>query len=160
MPLGDRELLGHILWEVVTRDLPPLKERVVFLGTAIDAQVGNLVVAQMLYLEREDPDADIRLYVNSPGGSVHDGLAIYDTIQHLRCDVQTICLGMAASAASFLLADGTKGKHYCLPHSTVLLHQPWVQGGGQTQAVDLEIQAREILPARRGALAVPAGARG
>jgi ATP-dependent Clp protease protease subunit len=125
-----------------------LRERLVILGTPISDEVANVVIAQLLYLEREDPDKDIQLYINSPGGSGTDGLAIYDTMQSIRPDIQTICLGMAASAASFLLAAGTKGKRYCLPNSTVMLHQPWQQGGGREQAIDLEIRAKEIVRQR------------
>jgi ATP-dependent Clp protease, protease subunit len=124
-----------------------LRERIIFLGLPIDDQVSNLIVAQLLYLDREDPEKDIMMYINSPGGSITAGLAVYDTMQLVRPNIQTICLGLAASAASFLLAAGTKGKRYALPHSTVMLHQPWQSGGGG-QAVDIELQAREILRLR------------
>lgn len=123
-----------------------LKERIIFLGTPIDDQVANLIVAQLLYLDREDPEKDINLYINSPGGVITAGLAIYDTMQLIRPEVSTICVGMAASMASVLLAGGTKGKRYSLPNGTVLLHQPF--GGVTGQAVDVEIQAREILRLR------------
>ena len=120
-----------------------LRERIVFLGTPITDQVANLIVAQLLYLEREDPDKDIHLYINSPGGVISSGLAIYDTIQVIRCDVSTICVGMAASMATVLLCGGAKGKRYSLPNATVHMHQP--MGGAQGQASDIEIAAREIL---------------
>ncbi len=120
-----------------------LRERIIFLGTAIDDMVANLIVAQMLLLDSENPEKDIMLYINSPGGSVTAGLAIYDTMQHIRADVQTICLGQAASMGAFLLCSGTKGKRMALPHSRVLIHQPL--GGAQGQATDIEIQAQEIL---------------
>lgn len=124
-----------------------LRERIVFLGMPIDDTVANLVVAQLLLLEGEDPEKDIRLYINSPGGSVTAGIAIYDTIQHIRSDVSTICLGQAASMGAFLLAAGTKGKRLALPHSRILIHQPL--GGAQGQATDIEIQAREIIRVKR-----------
>ena len=120
-----------------------LRERIIFVGTAIDDMVANLIVAQMLLLDSENPEKDIMLYINSPGGSVTAGLAIYDTMQHIRADVQTICLGQAASMGAFLLCSGTKGKRMALPHSRVLIHQPL--GGAQGQATDIEIQAQEIL---------------
>ena len=120
-----------------------LRERIIFLGTQIDDMVANLVVAQMLLLDSENPEKDIMLYINSPGGSVTAGFAIYDTMQHIRADVQTICLGQAASMGAFLLCSGTKGKRMALPHSRVLIHQPL--GGAQGQATDIEIQAQEIL---------------
>ena len=120
-----------------------LRERIIFLGTAIDDMVANLVVAHLLLLDSENPEKDIMLYINSPGGSVTAGLAIYDTMQHIRADVQTICLGQAASMGAFLLCSGAKGKRMALPHSRVLIHQPL--GGAQGQATDIEIQAQEIL---------------
>jgi len=124
-----------------------LRERIVFLGTPIDDTVANLIVAQLLLLEGEDPEKDIRLYINSPGGSVTAGMAIYDTMQHIRSEVSTICLGQAASMGAFLLSAGTKGKRLALPHSRVLIHQPL--GGAQGQATDIEIAAREILRMKR-----------
>jgi ATP-dependent Clp protease protease subunit len=120
-----------------------LKERIVFLGTPIDDQVANLVMAQLLHLESEEPDKDIHLYINSPGGDITSLFAVYDTMQYIRPDVSSIVMGQAASAAAVLLAAGTKGKRYALPHSRVLIHQP--HGGAQGQAVDIEIQAKEIL---------------
>jgi ATP-dependent Clp protease protease subunit len=120
-----------------------LKERIVFLGTPIDDNVGNLIMAQLLHLESEDPDKDINLYINSPGGDITALFAIYDTMQYIKPDVSTIVMGQAASAAAVLLLAGTKGKRYALPHSRVLLHQP--HGGAQGQAVDIEIQAKEII---------------
>ncbi len=123
-----------------------LKERIIFLGTALDDVVANLVVAQLLYLESEDPDKDIMLYINSPGGYLHAGLAIYDTIQYVRPDVQTICVGLAASAAAVVLAGGARGKRFALPHTRVMIHQPI--GGARGQAVEIEIEAREIIRMR------------
>lgn len=120
-----------------------LRERIVFLGTPIADQVSNLIVAQLLYLEREDPDKDIHLYINSPGGVISSGLAIYDTMNLIQCDVSTICVGMTASMATVLLCGGAKGKRYALPNSTIHMHQP--MGGAQGQASDIEIAAREIL---------------
>ena len=120
-----------------------LRERIIFLGTPIDDMVANLIVAQLLLLDSENPEKDIMLYINSPGGSVTAGFAIYDTMQHIRADVSTICLGQAASMGAFLLAAGTKGKRLALPHSRVLIHQPL--GGAQGQATDIEIQANEII---------------
>ena len=120
-----------------------LKERIVFLGTPIDDTVGNLIMAQLLHLESDDPDKDISLYINSPGGDITALFAIYDTMQYIKPDVSTIVMGQAASAAAVLLLSGAPGKRYALPHSRVLLHQP--HGGAQGQAVDIEIQAKEIL---------------
>ncbi|MYF64911.1 MAG: ATP-dependent Clp protease proteolytic subunit, partial [Chloroflexi bacterium] len=120
-----------------------LKERIVYLGTPINDQVSNLIVAQLLYLEREDPDKDINLYVNSPGGVITSGLAIYDTMQLIKPDVSTICVGMAASMGTVLLCAGAKGKRFALPNSTIHMHQ--ALGGAQGQAADIEIAAREIL---------------
>lgn len=119
-----------------------LRERIIFLGTGIDDMVANIIVAQLLLLDSENPEKDIMLYINSPGGSVTAGLAIYDTMQHIRADVSTICLGQAASMGAFLLAAGAKGKRLALPHSRVLIHQPL--GGAQGQATDIQIQAAEI----------------
>ena len=124
-----------------------LKERIVFLGTPIDDAIANLIMAQLLHLESEDPDKDINLYINSPGGEITPLFAIYDTMQYIKPDVSTICMGQAASAAAVLLAAGAKNKRFALPHSRVLIHQP--QGGAQGQAVDIEIQAREILRYRQ-----------
>jgi ATP-dependent Clp protease protease subunit len=124
-----------------------LKDRIVFLGTPIDDAVGNLIMAQLLHLESEDPDKDISLYINSPGGDVSALLAIYDTMQYIKPDVSTIVMGLAASAAAVLLLAGAPGKRYALPNSRVLLHQP--HGGAQGQAVDIEIQAREIVRLRK-----------
>lgn len=123
-----------------------LKDRIVFVGTPIDDYVSNLVVAQMLFLQMEDPDKDISLYINTPGGSVTAGLAIYDTIQFVKCDVTTYCVGQAASAGALLLCAGTKGKRFALPNSRIMIHQPL--GGVQGQATDIDIQAREILRMR------------
>ena len=123
-----------------------LRDRIVFLGSAIDDNVANVVVAQLLFLERENPDADISLYINSPGGSVTAGMAIYDTMQYIKCDVATICIGMAASMGAFLLSSGTKGKRYALPNAEVMIHQP--MGGARGQASDIKIHAELILKTR------------
>lgn len=123
-----------------------LKERIIFLGTAIDDNVANLVIAQMLFLESEDPDKEIHLYINSPGGIVSAGLAIYDTMQYVRPVVATTCMGQAASMGALLLAAGARGKRFALPHSRILIHQPL--GGAQGQATDIDIQAKEILRLR------------
>src|SRR5512136_1613550 len=120
-----------------------LKDRIIFLGTAIDDNVANTVIAQLLFLEADDPDKDIYLYVNSPGGIVTSGLAIYDTMNYIKCPVSTICIGQAASMGALLLGAGTKGKRFSLPHSRIMIHQP--MGGFQGQATDIEIHAREIL---------------
>jgi len=120
-----------------------LKERIIFLGTPINDQIASLIIAQLLYLEHEDPDKDINLYIHSPGGIISAGLAIYDTIQLVRPDVSTICVGLTASMATVILAAGTKGKRYALPHSTIHMHQAF--GGAQGQAADIEIAAREIM---------------
>ncbi|MCL0080384.1 ATP-dependent Clp protease proteolytic subunit [Dehalococcoidia bacterium] len=120
-----------------------LKERIIFLGTPINDQIANLIVAQLLYLEREDPDKDISLYIHCPGGIISAGLAIYDTMQLVRCDISTICVGLAASMGTLLLCAGAKGKRYALPNATIHMHQP--VGGAQGQASDIEIHAREIL---------------
>ncbi len=124
-----------------------LRERIVFLGTQVDDAVADSLVAQMLFLEAEDPEKDIQIYINSPGGSVTAGMAIYDTMQQVRCDVVTICFGLAASMGAFLLSGGTKGKRMSLPSSRIMIHQPL--GGAQGQAVDIEIQAKEILYHKR-----------
>ena len=123
-----------------------LKERIVFIGGEIDGNVANLVIAQLLFLESEDPSKDIYIYINSPGGDIYSGLAIYDTMQYVRPEVATICTGIAASMAAILLAAGTKGKRSCLPYSRVMIHQPW--GRAQGQATDIEIEARQILELR------------
>ena len=124
-----------------------LKERIIFIGTPIDDNVANLTVAQLLFLQSEDATKDINLYINSPGGSIYAGLAVYDTMQWLRPDISTVCMGMAMSMGAVLLAAGEKGKRYCLPNSTMLIHQPL--GGAEGQAADIEITAREILRLRR-----------
>lgn len=123
------------------------RERIIFLGRDVDDEIANQIVAVMLYLDSEDPGKDIVLYINSPGGSVTAGLAIYDTMQHIKSDVVTICVGLAASMGSFLLAAGTKGKRLALPHSRIMIHQP--SGGTRGQATDIEIEAREIIRIRR-----------
>ena len=120
-----------------------LKDRIIFLGTAMNDEVANLLIAQLLFLESEDPDKDINFYVNSPGGIVTSGLAVYDTMQYIKPDIATVCIGQAASMGALLLTAGTKGKRYSLPHSRILIHQP--MGGFQGQASDIEIQAKEIL---------------
>jgi ATP-dependent Clp protease, protease subunit len=124
-----------------------LKERIVFLGTEVDDTVANLIMAQLIHLEAEDPSKDISIYINSPGGSITALFAIYDTMQYVKPDISTLCMGQAASAAAVLLGAGTKGKRYTLPHARILIHQPHGQAGGQ--AVDIEIQAKEILRYRR-----------
>jgi ATP-dependent Clp protease, protease subunit len=126
-----------------------LRDNIIFLGTPIDDTVANLIIAQMLFLAAEDPEKDIQLYVNSPGGSITAGMAIYDTMQYIRNDVMTICIGQAASMGAMLLAGGTKGKRFALPTSRILIHQPLIMGGGISgQATDIDIQAREILRMR------------
>jgi ATP-dependent Clp protease protease subunit len=134
---------GERGWDIFSR---LLKDRIIFLGDEVDDDIANIVIAQLLFLDSEDPEKDIMLYINSPGGSVTAGLAIYDTMQYLHCDVATLCMGQAASMGSFLLAAGTKGKRYALPHSRVLIHQ--VLAGFEGQATDIEIHAREILKVR------------
>ena len=123
-----------------------LKERIIFLGEEVNETTASLVVAQMLFLESEDPEKDINLYINSPGGSVTAGLAIYDTMQYIKCDIETICIGMAASMGSFLLAGGTKGKRLALPNAEIMIHQP--SGGARGQATEIEIAAKHILRTR------------
>jgi ATP-dependent Clp protease protease subunit len=135
---------GERGWDIFSR---LLKDRIIFLGTPVNDEVANIIIAQLLFLESEDPDKDINLYINSPGGVVTSGLAIYDTMQYVRCDVSTICMGQAASMGAFLLAAGSKGKRYCLPHSRVLIHQPL--GGFQGQATEIEIHAKELLRTRQ-----------
>ncbi|MBX6377139.1 MAG: ATP-dependent Clp endopeptidase proteolytic subunit ClpP, partial [Clostridia bacterium] len=125
-----------------------LKDRIIFIGTPIDDTVANLVIAQLLFLETEDPDRDVSLYINSPGGSVDAGLGIYDTMQYIKPDVSTICVGLAASMAAILLAGGAKGKRYALPHAKVMIHQPWT-GGIRGRATDVKIYADEILKDRQ-----------
>lgn len=134
---------GERGWDIFSR---LLKDRIVFLGSEVDDAVANVIIAQLLFLESEDPEKDIMLYINSPGGLVTAGLAIYDTMQYVRCDVATICMGQAASMGSFLLCAGAKGKRYSLPNSRILIHQPL--GGFQGQATDIDIHAREILRTR------------
>ena len=120
-----------------------LKDRIIFLGGVVDDDTANLIIAQMLFLEADDPDKDIYLYINSPGGSVSAGMAIFDTMQYVKCDVSTICVGLAASMGAFLLSSGAKGKRFALPNSEIMIHQPL--GGAQGQASDIEIQATQIL---------------
>lgn len=122
-----------------------LKDRIVFLGTAVTDEVANAIIAQFLFLEVDNPEKDIHLYINSPGGSVSAGLAIYDMMQFVKCDVATYCMGMAASMGSLLLTAGAEGKRYALPNSRVMIHQPWVQGGIGGQVTDIEIQAKELV---------------
>jgi ATP-dependent Clp protease protease subunit len=124
-----------------------LNERIIFLGTPIDDQIANLIVAQLLHLESQDPDKDISIYINSPGGSIYSGLAVYDTMQFIKPDIQTICVGIAMSMGSLLLTGGTKGKRFSLPNSRLLMHQP--SAGFEGQATDIEIHAREILKIRQ-----------
>lgn len=130
---------GERSWDIFSR---LLKERIIFLGTAIDDRVASVVIAQLLFLESEDPDRDIYVYINSPGGVVTAGMGIYDTMQHVRPDISTICMGQAASMGALLLCGGAPGKRFALPHARIMIHQP--HGGAQGQAVDIEIQAREI----------------
>jgi ATP-dependent Clp protease protease subunit len=134
---------GERGWDIYSR---LLKDRIVFLGTAINDPVANVVVAQLLFLESEDPDKEIAIYINSPGGSVTAGFAIYDTMNHVKAPISTICVGQAASMGAFLLSCGTKGRRFALPNCRIMVHQPW--GGAQGQASDIEIQAREILRLR------------
>jgi ATP-dependent Clp protease, protease subunit len=134
---------GERGWDIFSR---LLKDRIVFLGTPVNDEIANIIVAQLLFLESEDPDKDIMLYINSPGGLVTSGMMIYDTMQYVRCDVATICMGQAASMGAFLLAAGTKGKRYSLPNARIMMHQPL--GGFQGQATDIDIHAREILKVR------------
>lgn len=136
---------GERAWDIYSR---LLSQRIVFLGQAIDDQTANLIVAQMIHLQAEDPDRDISLYINSPGGDVYGLMAIYDTMQHLECDVSTTCIGLAASAAAVLLAAGTPGKRFALPHARVLIHQPHVTGSIQGQASDIAIHAQEVVGLR------------
>ena len=135
---------GERAWDIFSR---LLKDRIIFLGTEVNDDVANIVIAQLLYLESEDPDKEIVMYINSPGGVITAGLAIYDTMQYIRCPVSTLCLGQAASMASVLLCAGTKGRRFALPNARVLMHQPL--GGVQGQATDIEIHAREIINLRQ-----------
>ncbi len=134
---------GERGWDIFSR---LLKDRIVFLGTAIDDHVANVVVAQLLYLESEDPDKEITIYINSPGGIITSGMAIYDTMNHVKSPVTTICIGQAASMGAFLLSSGEKGRRFALPNARIMVHQPL--GGAQGQATDIEIQAKEILRLR------------
>ncbi len=139
----EQDARGERAYDIYSR---LLRDRIIFLGSAVDDDIANLIIAQMLFLEADDPDKDISLYVNSPGGSVTAGLAIYDTMQYVRPDVATICMGQAASMGALLLAAGAKGKRFGLPNSRILIHQP--MGGFQGQATEIDIQAREILKLR------------
>jgi ATP-dependent Clp protease protease subunit len=134
---------GERGWDIFSR---LLKDRIIFLGTPVDDRVANIIIAELLYLESEDPDKEISLYINSPGGVVTSGMAIYDTMNHVKCPVSTICIGQAASMGAFLLAAGEKGHRFALPHARIMVHQPL--GGAQGQASDIEIQAKEILRIR------------
>jgi ATP-dependent Clp protease protease subunit len=134
---------GERTWDIFSR---LLKDRIVFLGSQVDDDVANIIIAQFLFLESEDPDKDIQLYINSPGGVVSAGLAMYDTMQYVRCPVSTICIGQAASMGAVLLGAGQKGRRYALPHSRIMIHQPL--GGARGQATDVEIQAREVRHAK------------
>jgi ATP-dependent Clp protease protease subunit len=136
----ERSSRGERSYDIFSR---LLMDRIVFLGSGINDDVANIIIAQMLFLQADNPEKDIHVYINSPGGSVYAGLAIYDTMKFMSCDVNTYCMGLAASMGSFLLAAGTKGKRYSLPNSRIMLHQP--SGGSQGTAADIEIQAREIL---------------
>jgi ATP-dependent Clp protease protease subunit len=142
---------GERSWDIYSR---LLKDRIIFLGDPINDRVASLVIAQLLFLESEDPDKDIRLYINSPGGVVTSGFGIYDTMQYIKCEVATYCLGQAASMGAFLLAGGAKGKRFALPNARIMIHQP--HGGAQGQATDIEIQAREILRLRESLNAIMA----
>jgi ATP-dependent Clp protease protease subunit len=139
----EQDSRGEKGWDIISR---LLKDRIVFIGEAIDEWVSQLIIAQLLYLEAEDPEKDIYIYINSPGGYVTAGLAIYDTMQYLRANISTICLGQAASLGALLLCAGTKGKRFALPYARILIHQPL--GGARGQATDIEIQAKEILKVR------------
>ncbi len=139
----EKSQFGERAYDIYSR---LLRERIIFLGGGIDDDTANLVIAQLLFLEAEDPKKDVSLYVNSPGGSVTAGLAILDAMNHIKPDVSTVCVGMAASAAAVILAAGAKGKRYALPNAEVMIHQPW--GGAQGQATDIEITAKHILATR------------
>ncbi len=135
---------GERVYDIYSR---LLKDRIIFLGTPIDSQVANTIVAQMLFLEAQNPNQEIKLYINSPGGDVYAGLAVYDTMQYVKSPVATIVVGMAASMAAFLLAAGEPGQRYALPHARIMIHQPW--GGAQGQATDIAIQAEQILKSKK-----------
>ena len=137
---------GERGWDIFSR---LLKDRIIFLGSAVNDTLANSIIAQLLFLESEDPDKEIQLYINSPGGSVTAGLAIYDTMQHIRCPVSTICVGQAASMGAVLLTAGLAGRRLALPNSRILIHQPMIMGGISGQATDIDIQAREILKMRQ-----------
>lgn len=139
----EQDARGEKGWDIISR---LLKDRIIFIGEAIDEWVAQLIIAQLLYLEAEDPEKDIYVYINSPGGYVTAGLAIYDTMQYINANISTICLGQAASLGALLLCAGTKGKRYALPYARILIHQPL--GGARGQATDIEIQAKEILKTR------------
>jgi ATP-dependent Clp protease protease subunit len=139
----EQDSRGEKGWDIISR---LLKDRIIFIGEAIDEWVSQLIIAQLLYLEAEDPEKDIYIYINSPGGYVTAGLAIYDTMQYIRANISTICLGQAASLGALLLCAGTKGKRFALPYARILIHQPL--GGARGQATDIEIQAKEILKVR------------
>ena len=136
---------GERGWDIFSR---LLKDRIVFLGSPVSDTLANSIIAQLLFLESEDPEKEVQLYINSPGGSVTAGLAIYDTMQHIRCPISTICVGQAASMGAVLLCAGTSGRRLALPNSRILIHQPMVMGGISGQATDIDIQAREILKMR------------
>ncbi|MDA3961002.1 MAG: ATP-dependent Clp endopeptidase proteolytic subunit ClpP [Planctomycetota bacterium] len=151
----EKDSRGERTYDIYSR---LLKDRIIFLGEPIDDHTANVVIAQLLFLQSQKRDADIQIYLNSPGGLVTAGLAIYDTMQYLHCDVATICIGQAASMGAFLLAAGTKGKRFALPNARIMLHQP--SGGAQGQASDIDIQAREILRLKDSMNAILAGATG
>ena len=136
---------GERAWDIFSR---LLKDRIIMLGSSVTDMVANSIIAQLLFLESENPEKDIQIYINSPGGSVTAGMAIYDTIQHVRCPVSTICIGQAASMGAVLLCAGTKGKRYSLPNSRILIHQPLISGGISGQATDIDLQAKEIVRMR------------
>lgn len=140
----ERSPRGERTYDIFSR---LLMDRIVFLGAGINDEVANIIIAQLLFLDADNPEKDINMYINSPGGHVHSGLAIYDTMQHLRAPINTICMGLAASMGAFLLAAGTKGKRAALPHSRIMIHQPW--GGVQGTARDMEIQVEEILKSKK-----------
>lgn len=138
---------GERAWDIFSR---LLKDRIIILGSSVTDMVANSIIAQLLFLESENPEKDIQIYINSPGGSVTAGMAIYDTMQHVRCPISTICIGQAASMGAVLLCAGTKGKRYSLPNSRILIHQPLISGGGISgQATDIDLQAKEIMRMRK-----------